>query len=475
MTMQTALFWFRRDLRTEDNVGLYEASEWADRLLTVFLVDPTHADWSHHCGDRLQFKLQCLDSLRTTIRSNGGDVIVRHQRPTAVIPDLCDTESVDRVVWNRAYEPYERERDNDVRKTLEPDVQVETFKDQVIFEQDEILTNAGDPYKVFTHYAKKWKTRSKPEVRPAVNDFSAPETVDPGTIPSLTQIGLDSHLDTHAWKPNRHAALDRWNTFLNQDIATYETDRNHPSRSGTSRLSPYLRFGLVSPRELLSDCRNQAKQSTQDGVSSIDTFVEELIWRDFYQQILYNFPSVVDNNFKTKYDNIPWNTNREWLEAWKEGQTGYPIVDAAMRQLNQTGWMHNRLRMIVASFLTKDCLIHWQYGEKYFMNRLLDGDTGSNNGGWQWAASTGTDAAPYFRIFNPVTQSKKYDPSGKFIRRYCPELSALDDESIHAPFEVDSSRLNEANIRLGDDYPEPILDHSRRRDIALDAFKSVTD
>ncbi len=474
--MKTILFWFRRDLRTSDNIGLSRAREDSDKLLTIFVADPTHSEWPHRNGDRLQFKLDAVDHLRGTVREAGGELLIRRNSPEEVIPRVAERESVNAVYWNRTYEPYELNRDDDVRTQLsQAGIKTETFKDQVLFEKEEILTNQSTPYKVFTYYADKWKSRTLPDSAEAVESFESPETVEAGELPDAQTMGLNRNLDEHEWNPTPEAANERWNDFLDNRIQSYENDREYPAREGSSKLSPQLRFGLISPRRIVKDCRTRLQHCSGDERSSLETFEEEIIWRDFYQQVLYNFPRVVDHNFKEKYNSVEWESHPEWFEAWTTGQTGFPIVDAAMRQLNKTGWMHNRLRMVVASFLTKDCMTHWKKGEKYFMNRLLDGDTASNNGGWQWAASTGNDAAPYFRIFNPYSQSKEYDPNGAFIRRYCPELEDLDDKKIHAPHRCDRTTLNEAGVELGRDYPEPILDHSSRRETALQKFKKAQE
>jgi deoxyribodipyrimidine photo-lyase len=472
MSNPTHLFWFRRDLRTADNRGLRRARDSAGTLYTLFIVDPTHDEWRHACGDRLQFKLDAVTSLRETIRSGGGELLVRTGHAREVLPELARELSADVVSWNRAYEPYELDRDGAARYALEETgVQVETTKDQVLFEEDEILTNDGDPYQVYTYYARKWKERTKDEVVSDVTAFDEPGGTEPGVIPSAEDLGLTCHLEELDWLPTRDAARTRMDDFLDGPISTYEPDRDLPAKNRTSKLSPYLRFGLLSARELYwnaNDWRRNRRET--DGA---DTFIEELIWRDFYHQVLYNNPHVVSNNFDRSYNGVPWETHPEWLDAWKKGQTGIPIVDAGMRQLNQTGWMHNRVRMIVAMFLTKQCMIHWKEGETYFMNRLLDGDTAANNGGWQWSASTGTDAAPYFRVFNPISQSEKYDPDGAYIRRYCPELSELPDDAIHAPFDADASVRSKAGITLGQTYPEPILDHKERREHAIEQFRSA--
>lgn len=469
----TIIFWFRRDLRLHDNRGLYAAREHADHLYPVYLVDPSHNQWRHRCGDRLQWKLDAVASLRENIRDCGGELLVRTGFPEEVLPDLVDQLSADMVYWNRSYEPYERKRDQRTNDALaHKGIQVLTYKDQVLFEQREILTEQETAYQTFGYYKRKWKDRFKNLVVDPVFTFSSPEEIESGTIPAVEELDLERSLSDLQWEPSEAASRRRMNTFLDQHLAQYHEARDHPAKQATSGLSPYLRFGLLSPRELFWRVREWKQE--EGSVEGPETFIEELIWRDFYHQVLYNYPHSATSNFKTGYETVPWETHPDWFIAWKEGKTGFPIVDAGMRQLNQTGWMHNRLRMIVAMFLTKQCMIHWKKGEKYFMNRLLDGDTAANNGGWQWCASTGTDAAPYFRVFNPVTQSQKYDPEGEFIRRFCPELADLPDKNIHAPFQADAEIMEEAGVELGKDYPKPILDHRARREHAIEAFRSAT-
>jgi deoxyribodipyrimidine photo-lyase len=473
--MSRICFWFRRDLRLYDNVGLRRARDEADKLFTVYLVDGSHEHWPHRNGDRLRFKLDCVRALADDVESAGGTLIRRvTEQFGEEFLNLSDELDLDAVYWNRAYEPYERERDERVREALtQQGVSVETFKDQVLFEKREITTQKDDPYKVFTPYSNNWKSRKKPSPVEPVESIDSPEGVESGRCPSVDELGLETRLEDRGWPPGESAARDRMREFLREPVLDYDEVRDRPDLDGTSRLSPYLRFGLLSVRELYRGCRNRFQEA--DRTEGIETFVDELIWRDFYHQILWNFPRVATGNFHQKYDALEWRWDERQFEAWTRGETGYPIVDAAMRQLNETGWMHNRLRMIVASFLTKDLLIHWKHGERYFMNRLLDGDTAANNGGWQWAASTGTDAVPYFRIFNPVSQSEKYDPEGDFIRSYCPELSSLSADHIHAPFDADRETLAEADVSLGDDYPEPIVNHTTARERALERFEAVSD
>ncbi len=470
--MEKILFWFRRDLRLKDNQGLLAARDKAEQLYTCGIIDRSHKEWKFRCGDRLQFKLQCLDALQDRVRDCGGELYLRVGKPAQKIVSLVRKLKADAVFWNRAYEPYERKRDEAAREQLEQTgIEVQTFKDQVMCERRELLTGKGTPYRVFTPYSKKWRLQELPEPVEAVKRIEEEETVEAGSLPAVEELGLETRLDAINWEPSSEAARQLADNFFQKQVINYEDDRDFPAHSGTSRLSPCLRFGLLSVRELYWDCQEKMDQTVQ--FEGVKTFVDELIWRDFYHQIIYNYPHVVEENFKEKYDGVKWEENEEWLARWKAGRTGYPIVDAGMRQLNQTGWMHNRLRMIVAMFLTKDCLLHWKHGEQYFMNRLLDGDTAANNGGWQWSASTGADGAPYFRIFNPVTQGRRYDPEAEFIRQYCPELAELPDEAVHAPFEAEPDELAAAGIELGEDYPEPMVDHSVRRAIALNRFKTA--
>ena len=468
--MKKGLFWFRRDLRLEDNVGLKMTRDQADELFVCYIVDNSHRDWKWSCGDRFEFKMDCLGSLRADVEAAGGRLIVRTGRPVEELLKLARELEVETVVWNRAYEPYERKRDRQAEEELkEVGIGVQTWKDQVIFEKEEILTSSSTAYKVFTPYSRSWKVKQKPAAVAAVENIERVEVAGLEQLPTAADMELTTYVSESSWSASASAAQQRWSEFCDNRLANYHNSRDYPSEEGTSKISPHLRFGTISIRKLYYDCKQQFDESRNtDGV---ETFVDELIWRDFYQQIIYNYPHVIETSFKEKYRQIKWEENENWFKRWSEGRTGYPIVDAGMRQLNETGWMHNRLRMIVAMFLTKDLLIDWRKGEKYFMNRLIDGDVASNNGGWQWSASTGADGAPYFRIFNPVSQGERYDPEGEFVRHWCPELAELSADEIQAPFQLDRARLEEAGIELGKDYPEPLVDHAVRREIALERFE----
>lgn len=471
--MRRNLFWFRRDLRIEDNVGLFEARQSADELYTVFIVDPDPQQSERQCGDRVQFQLEAVQSLREEIREHGGELIIRKWDHCEVLEELIMTLEIDAVYWNRSYNPREQERDQRVKqKVLSLDVEVETFKDQLLFEGPEIVSQeTGQPFRRYTPYAEHWRERTKPSTVGTVNRFEAPSEVNPGEIPDLADLGLERHLDFFAWEPTQQAAHKTLDSFLSNKLSEYDRNSEYPARQSTSRLSPYLRFGLISIRTIYHGCREREPELERPEGARV--YRNELIWRDFFYHVLHHFPEVVERNIRGEFDDFPWEDRPGWLEAWKQGQTGFPIVDAGMRQLHELGWMHKRLRMIVSSFLTKHCLIHWKEGERFFMNRMLDGDTACNSGGWQWSASTGIDEGEQVRMLNPISQSRKYDPEGEFIRRYCPELEELPDNVIHAPFEAEPEQLERSGVILGETYPEPLFHPSERQEHSMRVFESM--
>lgn len=449
MAQNIALFWFRRDLRLEDNAGLYHALRSGFPVLPVFLFD-RHIldDLSDRKDARVTFIHEALAGLKQQLEALGSTLHVLHGKPEDVWPQLFKTYSIAEVYTNRDYEPYALKRDAVVRSLLEDHrIPFKTYKDHVIFEQHEVCKDDGLPYTVFTPYSRKWKAKLETRwtTRPDENGqeqrvsyFLAGYPTEryfdhflklPGIeMPSLADLGF---LPTEKAFPPKAVA-----TRL---IRNYENTRNFPGTAGTSRLGVHFRFGTISIRE-----------KARKALPLSGTFLNELIWRDFYSQILSAFPHVVDKPFKAQYDYIPWRQAPEDFERWCAGKTGYPIVDAGMRELNATGYMHNRVRMITASFLTKHLLIDWRQGEAYFAQKLLDFDLASNNGGWQWAAGCGTDAAPYFRIFNPTEQAKKFDPEYKYIRQWVPEFGTPA-------------------------YPKPMVEHSFARQRCLDVYKAALE
>jgi len=459
MTVNT-LVWFRRDLRLFDHAALHfalTASASVRRpVICVFIFDTTILASLPRVDRRVAFIWESLRELKQDLNQAGSDLIIRHGDPCELIPQLCNEFNVNTVYTNRDTEPAAIERDNRVAKLLSKrGKELCLFKDQVIFEQNEILTQTGHMYQVFTPYKRAWLNQvndmalSSFAIRPHLDKL---KKITPSDMPSLGQIGFDP-IDITYLKPGMSGGEELFDDFLNR-IQRYQEARDFPAVKGVSYLSVHIRFGTVSIREL-------ARTALQMGGEGAQTWLSELIWREFYQQLLWHRPNLVTHAFKEKYDSIAFPNNSDYFSAWCAGQTGFPIVDAAMRQLNQTGFMHNRLRMITASFLVKDLLVDWRWGERYFAEKLNDFDLASNNGGWQWAASTGCDAQPYFRIFNPTTQSIRFDPEGHFIRRYCPELAHLDNKQIHMP------------PMTVDNYPAPIVDHAVQRLAALQLFKRV--
>ncbi len=466
--MKTAVHWFRRDLRVSDNTALSEAVQRAERVVPVFILEDAFRTGPDVGAARLAFLLRSLDSLRKNLAELGYPLVIRRGRSEVELPRLCAELGAQAVFCNKRYEPYAQARDNRVFNALNgAGVGFEVFKDAVIWEERELLTKAGNPFTVFTPYSRAWKARAIPPPKPKLRASS--KRVPKIASDPLPLDGADLGHPLSQTMPfaGERAARDALRAFLKQPIFTYGTARDFPAQNGTSRLSPHLRCGTIGIRTVLTGLRKARAEASPAQRPSCDVFLNELIWREFYLQVLSNFPRVMRGCFRPEYDALKWSDNREHFEAWCAGMTGYPIVDAAMRCLNATGWMHNRLRMIVAMFLTKDLLINWQWGERYFMQKLVDGDMAANNGGWQWSAGTGTDAAPYFRIFNPVSQGLKFDPQGEFVREWVPELAALPEDLIHQPWE---DPLLAAKSR----YPARIVLHEEQRPKCLAMFKAVS-
>ncbi len=475
MTHEHVLFWFRRDLRAEDNAGLAAALAAASQVHCVFVFDRDILDRLEDRHDRrVEFIWHSVAELDRALRQHGGGLNVLHARAREAIPALAGALGVDAVFTNHDYEPEAIERDDAVRAALAASgIVFRTFKDQVIFERDEVLTAGGTPFSVFTPYKNAWLRRlTADDARASPFSPRAGQLVPPApasTLPPLGAMGFVAGvLDLAALPAGSSGAERLFSDFLSR-IDRYHEARDYPAVRGPSYLSVHLRFGTIPIRRLV----REAWQRCQEGSRGAEVWLSELIWRDFYFQILAHHPRVVTESFKPEYDAIRWRDDPEGFAAWCEGRTGYPIVDAAMRQLNQTGYMHNRLRMVAASFLTKHLLVDWRRGERYFAAKLNDYDLAANNGGWQWAASTGCDAQPYFRIFNPINQSQKFDPEGKFIRRYVPELARLSDADIHAPWLMKPVEARARSFEVGRDYPAPIVDHAAARARALATFKAV--
>ncbi len=464
--MNDSLVWFRRDLRLTDNAVLAQACEYSAKVSCVFVFDTEIlSQLKDKCDKRVNFIFESVLELQLKLRRKKSDLIILIGNPAEEIPKLAAKLGVKTVYAGRDYESYAKLRDQKVSSKLKKSsIEFVTLKDQVIFEGSEVRTAADSPYKVFTPYKNTWlKKMRNSDVDEFTGDLSRLIKIQKPAegINKISQIGF-SKIDI-LFAAGEDAAQKKLKEF-SKKLKNYKLSRNIPSLAGTSELSVHFRFGTLSIRQAVRMCRENPSEGS-------DTWLSELIWRDFYQSILDVFPHVETESFKPEYRNIDWPGREQDFQAWKDGQTGVPIIDAAMRHFSNTGWMHNRLRMIVASFLVKDLLIDWRRGEKYFAAKLLDYDLASNNGGWQWCASTGCDAQPYFRIFNPYSQSEKFDSNGEFIRKHCTELSNYSDSLIHAPHTASLEQQKEAGCVMGKDYPAPIVNHDLQRKIALNLFR----
>lgn len=421
--MKRVAFWFRRDLRIEDNCALHHAINSGAEIIPVFIFDSNIIDELPKNDARITFIYQQLTKLNTIFQDMGGGMNIYIGDPIRIWSNLIDKYDLDGLFYNRDYEPYARERDKQVYELFNnKKLEVHSFKDHVIFEPQQVLKDDGTPYTVFTPYKRKWLSKFN---RPEAYDCELRKTTIvklEKAIPKLEAIGFEKSAQS---VPDFHLDV----------VEEYAAKRNTPAIDGTSKLGPHLRFGTIGIRTIVQNVMDRS-----------ETFLSELIWREFFQQIIFHFPHVVNSNFRAKYDGVKWRNNEEDFKKWCEGKTGYPMVDAGMRELNETGFMHNRVRMITAGFLCKHLLIDWRWGEAYFAEKLLDFELAANNGNWQWAAGTGCDAAPYFRVFNPSEQLKKFDKDMAYVKKWIPEL-------------------------LTEEYPQPMVDHKFARERAIDTYK----
>jgi deoxyribodipyrimidine photo-lyase len=456
-----AIHWFRADLRLRDNPALAAAARQADVVVPAFVLDPRLLAGGEGAGaPRTAFLLDCLARLAEELEASGCPLVVRRGAPEVEIPKLVVETGAELLTFQRDGSPFASQRDAEVVRAVEKaGARVLATDAGVVFPADAIRTKSGGGYQVYTPYRKVWheRLRELPELerKPRLRPHGLSPTGEP--VPAPPDVGMELPAGGEV------AARARLRRFVEGRGRDYGDARDRPDLDGTSRLSPYLRFGVISPRACVSLALEAAREDDA-AAPGLYTWIDQLAWRDFYHAILAEHPRVLRRSFRPEFDGLRWEDDEAGFEAWCAGRTGYPIVDAGMRQLAATGWMHNRVRMIVASFLTKDLLVDWRRGERFFYDRLVDGDPANNNGGWQWAASTGTDAQPYFRIFNPTSQGQRFDPDGTYVRRWVPELEGLDARTVHTPWEAPVE---------APDYPPPLVDHAERRALALERFEEA--
>jgi deoxyribodipyrimidine photo-lyase len=450
--------WFRRDLRIHDNPALCHASATGSPVVPLFVVDTELIAGITSDGAVFDFQAECLRDLSKNIEKLGGRLVVRKGPLRAVLTEIIRETKPDAVYFNRDYEPTALERDRRTTDFLQSlGIVVKAFDDVVVHPPDDIRTAEGGPYTVFTPYATKWRKLDKPKPAGAPSRFGTPRLAsDP--IPGADALGRITLIKNPALRGGETAARNRWISFLRNGLSKYGNLRDVPSANGTSMMSPYLRFGCISPVRMHADLRGALLDADENGIRSIAKYVDELVWREFYTSVLYYFPFTAERNYRRIFDSFNWSLDSKKFAEWKEGRTGFPLVDAGMRELNATGWMHNRVRMVVASFLTKDLLIDWKFGEAYFSTKLLDMEKASNVGGWQWAASTGVDPRP-LRIFNPALQSRRFDPDGTYIKKWVPELRQVPSKYIHEPSRMTAALQKELGVIIGKDYSSPIVAH----------------
>lgn len=474
--MTNAIWWLRRDLRLTDNQALTAAMKHAGHIVPVFIFDPALLNSPYVGSKRLAFLLDGLHRLDEELQARGSRLIIRRGRPEAVLAALLAETEATAIFAEKDVSPYARCRDTTVARCLP----LHLIDSLTVYPPTAVLKDNGDPYVVFTPFKRSWKSLPVPlphldDLLPAPESISTPAHLSGETSP--TEPELPAIVPFPAGEAEAQRRLKAFVEHLAArgddcyGIYDYAQKRNRMDLAGTSQLSPYLRFGMLSARQVVAAALAASEQApTPQARKNAEIWLESLIWREFYFAILHHFPHVRGASFRPAYDHIRWDNDEAAFAAWCEGRTGYPVVDAAMRQLVHSGWMHNRARMIVASFLVKDLLIDWRWGERFFMQHLIDGDPAANNGGWQWTAGTGTDAAPYFRIFNPVLQGEKFDPNGDYIRRWVPELADLPAKFIHTPWQLPKQVQQQTGCLIGQDYPEPVVNHAWARKRVLNIY-----
>jgi len=467
-----ALVWFRKDLRLDDHTALDAAVRDAHGDVVPFYAsEPAILGRADMAATRVRFALESIADLAAAVARAGSRLALDHGHAAETVPRAARAARADAVYWNDEYEPSLRARDDAVERALrDAGIGVRRYHDRLLVPPEAVRTGAGGPYTVFGPFRRACEAVGVAAPLPAVTRLAGHDLpVKP--LATFERLGFAA-APQPPWPGGATAARERLQAFAAGALAGYATRRDEPGVAGTSRLSADLKFGTLSPRTVAAAVMDAARADRRLA-DDADKYVAELRWRDFYAHVLWHFPHVEHGAFRREFDALRWEGEPRHLDAWRAGRTGYPVVDAAMRELAATGWMHNRARMIVASFLTKDLLLDWRDGERWFMTHLVDGDLASNNGGWQWAAGTGTDAQPYFRVFNPVLQGRRFDADGAYVRRWVPELAALPAARLHAPWEAAPLDLAAAGVTLGHTYPEPIVDHAERRDLAIAMYAAV--
>ena len=480
--MPTTLVWFRNDLRLSDHAALVHAAK-RGTVIPVFIWAPEEeGEWAPGGAHRWWLR-ESLHALDASLQDHGSRLILRSGPSLDALLDIASSTGADQVVWQSRLAPHLRKRDETVRDGLsDADLETKPFAGRILHDPEQIQTGAGGPYKVFTPFWKKFQDQVEVGEPLEIPDLSgsAPDawpdstSLDDFDLSPMQQDGVEwAEGMRSTWEPGESGAQQRLASFVDESLIDYAEKRNVPADDGTSWLSPHLHWGEISPRTVWT----QANAWVQNGAmrEATDKFLSEIAWRDFSYHVLHHFPSTPTEPLKEKYAAFPWKDDPDGFDAWTRGQTGYPIVDAGMRQLWAIGWMHNRVRMIVASFLTKDLLIPWQDGARWFWDTLCGADLANNTMGWQWAAGCGADAQPFFRIFNPVSQGKTHDPDGAYVRQWVPELADLPDKWIHTPWEAPADELAKAGVELGQTYPHPMVNHKEARDRALEAKRSTSE
>lgn len=459
---QKSLFWFRRDLRIDDNPALVAACRESDIVIPVYLDFESELGWRENDRHRW-WRLESVKQLAERLESLGSKLIIREGRPEEVLPSLVEKHAINAVFWNRHFRPSLTKQDTKLRESLEPlSVEPNLCEGNFLHHPEEVETTSGGPYHVYTPFWNKFQKTIEvgpPAGSPAIERLDSPEP-----WPRSESVGSlepdNGRLDDY-WTPGQRAGHERFDYFLENLVESYESNRDRPDLDGTSRISPYLRWGEISLRRMWHQL-SELEAQIPGAENSIEAYKQELVWREFAYHLLYHYPETAEEPLKDKFKAFRWRNAPTDLSRWMRGETGYPLVDAGMRQLIETGWMHNRVRMVVASFLTKDLRIHWLEGAKWFWENLVDADLANNTMGWQWAGGCGADAQPFFRIFNPVKQGKDYDPDGEYIRTYVPELRNVSDDVLHTPWKADDV-----------DYPDPIVDHDEARKAAMAEWERI--